>query len=84
MSVPFGSNMNGPLFGGPEQRQVDFVQIRRLSQVLDFLQYDWLDVRENIMARRRTEYYMRVSAEVDASAEVLELERQWNPTGRQS
>ncbi|MEL7239062.1 MAG: hypothetical protein AAGK78_09380 [Planctomycetota bacterium] len=82
MSQVFGSNMNDPLFGGmPKSEQVDYVRVDTLHRVLEFLGYDLLDLRENLIVRRRVAYFLNVAADVERSAEVLELEQQWNPLG---
>lgn len=82
MSQVFGSNMNDPLFGGmPQSEQIEYVRADTLHRVLEFLGYDMLDLRENVIVRRRVAYFLNVAADVERSAEVMELEQQWNPLG---
>ena len=54
---------------------------RRLARVLAFCGLELSDVLGCPVARRTVQFYLAVDAEVERRAGVIELERQWNPTG---
>ena len=67
--------------GGGHELLVPRDADRRLARVLAFCGLDLSDVLGCPVARRTAQFYLAVDAEVERRAEVLDLERQWNPTG---
>ena len=56
--------------------------IDRLSRVLAFCGYSHEDLEHNPVARNEVSFYLHVDREIERRAEVVDLEKQWNPLGR--
>ena len=81
MPDPFGfDHAGGPPAEGDALRE--HVAADRLLRVLNFCGWTYRDLEHNVIARREVAFYLDLDAEIGRRAEVMDLERQWNPLGR--
>lgn len=54
----------------------------RLLRIMAFCGYDQIEDLEHPVAEQRIRFFIAVDEELSRRGEVLELEKQWNPLGR--
>ena len=86
----FGGGAPMPPFGGQSPRAVvpvhhaavERVVERRLNRILAFTGLTIHDVVNSRIAKNQVLGYFKLSRMMDRRAEVVDLERQWNPLGQ--
>lgn len=80
MNWAFTDSFFGPAAEGDAKRHL--VSVDRLGWILAFCDRRFEELETDIIARRQVQFYVEVDREIGRRAEVLELEKQWNPLGR--
>jgi len=78
---PFSVHHQTPSTAGRQAIEYRVVQ-SRLNRILAFTGLSIDDVVNNPIAKNKLLGYFKLSRFMDRREEIVELERQWNPTGR--
>lgn len=80
MNWSFTDSFFGPAAEGDGQRHI--VSMDRLGWILAFCGRTWEELEADGVARRQVAFYVEVDREMGRRAEIVDLEKQWNPLGR--